>query len=72
VPSRKTSWSPFSRGARNGFDRAAMLERQGGDYCRFLGVRFSSRPDLRAVPTLEPLMKISAIRPLSKRPMPPV
>jgi hypothetical protein len=26
-----------------------MLERQGSDYCRVLGVRFSSRPDLRAV-----------------------
>src|SRR5258707_15856999 len=26
-----------------------MLERQGGDYCRVLGIRFSSRSDLRAV-----------------------
>jgi hypothetical protein len=26
-----------------------MLERQGGHYCRVLGVRFSRRPDLRSV-----------------------
>jgi Uncharacterized protein conserved in bacteria (DUF2130) len=33
----------------NGFQRAAMLERQGGDYCRVLCVGFGSAPSLGAV-----------------------
>ena len=33
----------------NGLDRAAVLERPGGDYCCVLGVGLSSRADLPSV-----------------------